>query len=85
MYLVNLIVGLTDLITHRVDVIDLTAIRHLIRTISHHLLKEVQGIIHIQMWLNQGIIKETNIQYASQITLVMKQNGKVRVFINFRG
>ena len=52
------------------------------RRISPLLIPEVQKIL--KTWLQDGIIKESNSPYASQLVLVRKKCGKLRPCLDFR-
>ena len=52
------------------------------RRISPLLVPEVQKIL--KSWLQDGIIKESNSPYASQLVLVKKKCGKLRACLDFR-
>ena len=52
------------------------------RRISPLLVPEVQKIL--KTWLHDGIIKQSNSPYASQLVLVRKKCGKLRACLDFR-
>ena len=52
------------------------------RRIAPQMVPEVKKIL--QNWLQDGIIKESNSPYASQLVLVRKKCGKIRACLDFR-
>jgi len=75
-------IGSTDLVKHRIITQDDIPIKEPDRRIPPNLKSEVKKIL--QNWLDAGIIKHSDSPYASQIVLVHKKSGDVRICIDYR-
>ncbi len=76
-------IGYTDLVEHRIDTVDSLPIKRPDRRVPPQLIKEVKSIL--QDWLKAGIIRESSSPYASQMVLVRKKTGEIRICIDYRG
>ena len=75
-------VGSTDLVEHRIQTEDEIPIKQPDRRIPPNMKKDVRDIL--QNWLNAGIIKYSDSPYASQIVLVRKKTGDIRICVDYR-
>ena len=75
-------VGCTDMIEHRIKLTDETPVRQPDRRIPPALVPEVKKILND--WLHQGIIRDSDSPYASQIVLVKKKNNQIRPCVDYR-
>ena len=67
---------------HSITTEDNVAVKLPDRRIAPQMVPEVKKIL--QNWLQDGIIKESNSPYASQLVLVRKKCGKIRACLDFR-
>lgn len=74
--------GLTSTVRHSIPTLDDQPVRQPYRRIPPNQLEEVKQ--HIRQLLNRGIVRESTSPYASQMVLVRKKNGKLRLCIDFR-
>ena len=75
-------VGKTDRVKHRITTTDDVPIKLPDRRVPPYLIPEVKK--QLQMWLKHGVIKESNSPYASQMVIVRKKCGKIRICIDYR-
>ena len=75
--------GFCDVIKHDIQVTDPKPVYLPHRTIPFHLKEQVMECL--QHWIKQGIIRPSHSPYASQIVIVKKKDGKVRVCVDYRG
>ena len=75
--------GSTNLVEHRIKTTDNIPIRRPDRSVPPQLVPKVKQII--QDWLRSGVIKYSDSPFASQMVLVLKKSGEIRVCIDFRG
>ena len=74
--------GYTDLVEHHIRTTDDIPVRHPGRTVPPNIIPEVKKIL--QDWLKYGVITESESPYASQMVLVRKKSGEIRVCVDFR-
>ena len=67
---------------HRIHTTDELPVKQADRRLPPHLQPEVKEELH--KWLNAGIITESSSPYASQIVVVKKKTGGVRICCDFR-
>jgi hypothetical protein len=75
-------IGCTDTIKHEIHLTDDDPIVQADRRIPPHLIPEVKKIL--QQWMNGGIIKDSNSPFASQMVIVKKKCGSLRICIDYR-
>ena len=74
--------GYTYLVEHHIRTTDDIPVRHPDRTVPPNIIPEVKKIL--QDWLKSGVIIESESPYASQMVLVRKKSGEIRVCVDFR-
>lgn len=74
--------GHCDLLEHRIKTTDDVPIKQADRRVSPHLVPEVQK--QLQKWLKDGIIQKSSSPYASQMVIVKKRDGKIRICVDYR-
>ena len=74
--------GYTELIKHRIKLEDKVPVKLADRRIPPKLQPEVKE--HLQKWLDSGVIRESYSPYASQIVLVRKKSGQLRICCDYR-
>ena len=74
--------GYTDIIKHRIHTTDDIPVKQQDRRVPPHLQPEVRE--ELQKWLDSGVIVESFSPYASQIVVVKKKDGKLRICCDFR-
>ena len=74
--------GYTDIIKHRILTTDEVPIKLQDRRIPPHLQPEVRR--ELQKWLDSGVIIESSSPYGSQIVVVKKKDGGIRICCDFR-
>ena len=74
--------GFCNQLEHKIEVQDPKPIYLPHRTVPYHLKEQVNDCL--QHWLKQGIIRPSHSPYASQIVIVKKKDGKVRVCVDYR-
>lgn len=74
--------GFTDVVEHRIITEDNIPIKQPDRRVPPNQIPEVKKIL--DEWLKIGVIQESCSPYASQMVLVKKKNGSIRVCIDFR-
>ena len=75
-------IGSTDIVTHHIKTADDIPIRLPDRRVPPNMKDQVHKIIHD--WLDAGIIKHSYSPYASQMVLVRKRSGDIRICIDYR-
>lgn len=75
-------IGFTDIIEHKIVTSDDVPIKLPDRMVPHMLIPEVKQ--QIQKWLDKGIISESESPYASQMVLIRKKTGEIRICIDYR-
>ena len=75
-------IGFCNLVKHRIDLVDPTPFKQRYRTIPPSMFDEVRE--HLQKLLACGIIKKSHSPYASNIVLVRKKSGELRLCVDFR-
>ena len=75
-------VGHSTSVKHRIDLYDETPFKQRHRRIPPAMLDEVRD--HLQQQLNAGIIRKSHSPYSSNIVLVRKKNGQLRICIDYR-
>lgn len=75
-------IGFSDAATHTIQTHDDVPIKLPDRQMPGHLVPEVKKIL--QDWLKQGIIRESDSPFASQLVLVRKKSGGIRPCVDFR-
>ena len=75
-------VGHSTSVKHRIDLYDETPFKQRHRRIPPAMLDEVRD--HIQQQLSAGIIRKSHSPYSSNIVLVRKKNGQLRICIDYR-
>ena len=74
--------GFTDKVEHRIKTTTDVPVKQPDRRIPPQVLSEVK--IMLEDWLKSGIITESDSPYASQMVLVRKKSGEIRVCIDYR-
>ena len=74
--------GYTDIIKHRIFTTDEIPVKQHDRRIPPQLQPEVRE--ELQKWLDSGVIVESTSPYASQIVVVKKKGGNIRICCDFR-
>ena len=75
-------IGDCDKIKHRIDLIDNTPFKQKHGRIPPAMIDEVRK--HIEELLSCGIIKKSKSPWASNVVLVRKKNGKLRMCVDYR-
>lgn len=75
-------IGDCDMIKHRIDLLDDTPFKQKHRRIPPSMIDEVRK--HIEELLSNGIIKRSKSPWASNVVLVRKKNGKLRLCVDYR-
>jgi transposase InsO family protein len=74
--------GFTDTVMHHISTTDNVPIRQPDRRIPPQLVPKVKKILND--WLSTGVISESSSPFASQMVLVKKKSGEIRICIDFR-
>ena len=74
--------GFTDTVEHKITTTDDIPVKQPDRRVPPQLVPEVKNIL--EKWLDAGIIKESNSPFASQMVMVRKKTGEIRICIDFR-
>ena len=74
--------GYTDLIKHRIHLLDERPVAQPYRTLPPSCLKEVEA--HIEDLLHRGIIQPSYSPFAAPIVVVRKKDGSIRLCCDFR-
>jgi hypothetical protein len=75
-------IGFTDKVEHCIKTNTDVPVKQPDRRIPPQVLSEVKMIL--EEWLRSGIITESNSPYASQMVLVKKKSGEIRVCVDYR-
>lgn len=75
-------IGLVDAVKHRIDLIDHTPFKQRYRRIPPGMVEEVR--LHIRQLLDLGIIRHSRSPYSSNVVLVRKNDGSLRMCVDFR-
>ena len=75
-------VGLTSLIQHEIHTDNTAPIKQAVRKSSPSTSQEISN--HIQNFLDQGIIENSNSPWSAPVVLVKKKNGSSRIVIDYR-
>ena len=75
-------IGLCNFVKHRVDLIDDTPFKQRHRRIPPAMMEEVRQ--HIEQLLACGIIRPSKSPWTSNVVLVRKKNGKLRMCVDYR-
>lgn len=75
-------VGHTDMVKHRIDLTDDTPFKQRYRRIPSSMYDEVRS--HLRQLLDTGIIRPSHSPYASNVVLVRKKNGTLRMCVDYR-
>ena len=78
----DLDLGHTKLAKHRIDLIDETPFKQRYRRIPPTMYDEVKN--HLQQLLESGVIRKSHSPWASNIVLVRKKCGALRICIDYR-
>lgn len=74
--------GYNDLVEHRIRTTDDIPIKQADRRVLPQLVPEVQT--QLKKWLKDGIIQKSISPYASQMVIVRKKDGKIRLCVDYR-
>ena len=74
--------GNCDILKHTIPTIDKKPVYLSHRMIPPNLVQEVKDILNT--WVKQGIIRPSRSPYASQVVLVRKKTGELRVCVDYR-
>ena len=75
-------IGDCDMIRHRIDLVDDPPFKQKHRRIPPAMIDEVKK--HLEELLSSGVIRKSKSQWASNVVLVRKKNGKLRLCIDYR-
>lgn len=75
-------IGDCDMIRHRIDLIDPTPFKQKHRRIPPSMIDEVRK--HIEELLSSGVIQKSKSPWCSNVVLVRKKNGKLRLCVDYR-
>lgn len=75
-------IGDCDMIKHRIDLVDDTPFKQRHRRIPPAMIDEVRR--HIEELLSSGVIRKSKSPWASNVVLVRKKNGKLRLCVDYR-
>lgn len=74
--------GCSGHVKHHIQTIDDVPVRLPHRRVPPNLQGEVKD--HLQKWLEQGVIRKSSSPYASQVVLVRKKSGELRICLDYR-
>ena len=74
--------GKTDVLRHRIDLIDDTPVKEKARRVPPTMIEELRQ--HINQLLDMGVIEESSSPYSSPIVIVRKKSGELRLCVDFR-
>ena len=75
-------IGDCNMIRHRIDLIDLTPFKQKHRRIPPAMIDEVRK--HVEDLLSSGVIRKSKSPWCSNVVLVRKKNGKLRLCVDYR-
>lgn len=75
-------IGFCDKIKHRIDLLDETPFKQSTRRIPPAMISEVMA--HLENLLSTGIIRKSKSPWSSNVVLVRKKNGKLRMCLDYR-
>ena len=75
-------IGLCNTIKHRIDLLDETPFKQRHRRIPPGMIEEVRQ--HIEQLLASDVIRPSKSPWTSNVVLVKKKNGKLRLCIDYR-
>ena len=75
-------IGLVSSVTHRIDLMDERPFKQRHRRIPPAMYEEVKE--HLQQLVSAGVIKKSHSPYASNIVLVRKHSGELRLCVDYR-
>ena len=75
-------IGDCDMIRHRIDLVDDTPFKQKHRHIPPAMIDEVRK--HLEELLSSGVIRKSKSPWASNVVLVRKKNGKLRLCVDYR-
>ena len=75
-------IGFYPFVEHRIELLDETPFKQRFRRIPPSMLEEVRD--HIQQQLSAGIIRRSYSPFSSNVVLVRKKNGQLRICIDYR-
>lgn len=75
-------IGQTDMVRHRIDLVDNTPFKQRCRRIIPSMFEEVRN--HLQQLLAAGIIQRSHSPWASNVVLVRKKSGALRMCVDYR-
>ena len=70
------------MIKHRIDLIDNTPFKQALRRIPPNMIDEVRQ--HLEQLLSSGVIRKSKSPWSSNVVLVRKKNGKLRMCVDYR-
>ena len=74
--------GCTDAVQHQINLLDDSPFKERFRRIPPHMFEEVRE--HIQQLLSIGVIQPSSSPWASNLVLVRKKDGSLRMCIDYR-
>lgn len=75
-------IGFSTVVEHKITTIDNDPIQLPDRMVPPKLVPEVKK--QLQDWMDKGIIRESESNYASQMVLIRKKTGEIRICLDFR-
>ena len=75
-------IGYTSLVKHRIELTDNVPFKQRHRRIPPSMLDEVRN--HLQLLLSAGIIRRSHSPWSSNVVLVRKKDGKLRMCVDYR-
>ena len=75
-------VGHTDRVEHRIELMDNTPFKQRYRRVPPAMYQEVKD--HLQDLLSSGVIRHSHSPWSSNVVLVRKKSGKLRLCVDFR-
>ena len=74
--------GRTDVLRHRIDLVDDIPVKEKARRIPPNMYEELRQ--HLSQLLEIGVIEESSSPYSSPIVIVRKKTGEIRLCVDFR-
>jgi transposase InsO family protein len=75
--------GYTTVVEHHIKTTDEIPIVHPDRTVPHNIIPEVKHVL--ENWVKAGVIEPSDSSYASQMVIIRKRSGDIRVCVDYRG